>query len=95
MKWDFHLLRRFSSTSHFRLISQLRNELRNYPLNRNTKNNSLNLEAKPTNPYSIRDNRRFMNSQVNNKLDENIKYAPYVDPNQKSFKDRLDTIDMR
>ena len=85
MKWDFHLLRRFSSTSHFRLMAQLKNELRAQPLNRNSKTNALNLEAKPTNGYSIRDNRRIINNQSNRKYDDNAKYINETENLKKSF----------
>ena len=37
MNWDLSLLKKFSSTGHFRLLNQVRNELRKRPIDR-TKN---------------------------------------------------------
>ena len=47
MSWDHSLLRKFSSTGHFRLLNQLRTELREHPLNRNHQTRSLNVQIKP------------------------------------------------
>ena len=59
MKWDLNLSKKFNSTNHFRLINQLRSELRAYPLkdkrikNRNNSNlqqqNNNNTISKPSN----------------------------------------------
>ena len=95
MKWDLYLLRRFSSTSHFRLMAEVKNELRTRPLNRNAKTKALYLEAIPSTTFSIKDNRRFINNQINRKYDDNSKYLSDNDQNKKSFKDRLDSIDLR
>jgi hypothetical protein len=35
MTWDPTVLRKYSTTSHFRLLNQVRSELRNSPLSRN------------------------------------------------------------
>ena len=56
MTWDHQLLRRFSSTSHFRLLNQVRSELRSQPLNRDPKTKLLNLETKPSQGYNIKSN---------------------------------------
>ena len=48
MIWDHQLSRRFASTSHFRLLNQLRSELRAQPLLRDMKALKLILQSKPT-----------------------------------------------
>ena len=42
ISWDSSLVKKFSSSNHFKLLNQLRNEVKKYPLNYN-KNKSLNI----------------------------------------------------
>jgi len=55
MYWDQQLTRRFNSTVHFRLITQLRNELKSQPLLRDLKTKKLILQSLPTQSFSARD----------------------------------------
>ena len=55
MYWDQQLTRRFNSTVHFRLITQLRNELKSQPLLRDLKTQKLILQSLPAQSFSARD----------------------------------------
>ena len=92
MQWDLNLLRRFGSTSHFRLLNQVRSELRAQPLNRDINTKTLNLEVKPTQGINIREDKRNHYNQNN----RNFETVDSVEESiNRSFKDRLDAIDMR
>ena len=62
--WDHHLLRKFSSTSHFRLMNQVRSELRTHPLKRNELTRVLSIETKPSATYNSRENKRYLYNQT-------------------------------
>ncbi len=47
MVWDQAILRKFSTTGHFRLLNQVRSELRAQPLERDQKTRVLHLQARP------------------------------------------------
>ncbi len=92
MIWDHILLRKFSSTGHFRLLSQVKTELRTQPLVRKSSNGRLSIQSKPLRMASSRQNKRP------NILDNSVPVSQELDSNesaQKSFRDRLDDIDMR
>ncbi len=103
-KWDHSLLRRFNSTSHFRLINQLRNELQARKIQRkNELTRSVSKKAQQTNYYiqePIVDNvvpsksdTLFSNHDSKNKKIESNEEQK-ID-NTKTFKDRLNEIDLR
>ena len=91
--WDPSLLRKFSSTGHFRLLNQLKGDLRKKPLDRDRRTGQLK---------SLGGNRgatqRFSLSRISEPA-----HAPVVetmtpvnnDDQPKSFRDRLNAIDMR
>ena len=58
MAWDQALLRKFSSTGHFRLLNQVRSELKSQPLNRDAQTRKLVLQARPHHGQSVRQQRR-------------------------------------
>ena len=37
IRWDLSLVKKFSSSSHYKLLNQLRNEVKKYPLNNKKK----------------------------------------------------------
>ena len=47
ISWDPSLVKKFSSSNHFKLLNQLRNEVKKYPLN--NKNNNGSIQNKETN----------------------------------------------
>ena len=92
MPWDQALLRKFSCTSHYRLLNQVRSELKAQPLERDKNSSDLSIKAKPLKGESARTIKRpnavedlVVNGSLNEKNYES----------EQSFKDRLNAIDMR
>ena len=91
--WDPALLRKFSSTGHFRLLNQLKGDLRKKPLDRDQRTGQLK---------SLGGNRGATRRSTATRSIEPAP-APVVetaapltkDDQPKSFRDRLNAIDMR
>ena len=91
--WDPALLRKFSSTGHFRLLNQLKGDLRKKPLDRDQRTGQLK---------SLGGNRGATRRTSPSRPPEPAP-APVVetattlnrDDQPKSFRDRLNAIDMR
>ena len=95
--WDPALLRKFSSTGHFRLLNQLKGDLRKKPLERDQRTGQLR---------SLGGNRGATRRSMPTR---NVEPAPAPAPTvvvetvalptkeeqPKSFRDRLNAIDMR
>ena len=95
--WDPALLRKFSSTGHFRLLNQLKGDLRKKPLDRDQRTGQLR---------SLGGNRGATRRSMPTR---NVEPAPAAAPTvvletvaqptkeeqPKSFRDRLNAIDMR
>ena len=95
--WDPALLRKFSSTGHFRLLNQLKGDLRKKPLDRDQRTGQLR---------SLGGNRGATRRSMPTR---NVEPAPAPGPTvvaeavaqptkeeqPKSFRDRLNAIDMR
>ena len=90
--WDEALLRKFSSTGHYRLLHQLRGELRAQPLMRDSVSRKLKLQSMPIRTVKSRGNRR-PNALEPHEGDK----SPVVNTNETpgSFRDRLNAIQMR
>ena len=93
--WDPALLRKFSSTGHFRLLNQLKGDLRKKPLDRDQRTGQLK---------SLGGNRgATRRSTATRSIEPAQAPAPVVetaapltkDDQPKSFRDRLNAIDMR
>ena len=132
VSWDPSLIKKFSSTNHYKLLNQLRNEVKKYPLNnkKNTssiptketisKNNKPNIPAiqnssltnssnqttkvnsnKSTVSFNNAKNFSIYNQTTNNNIvrqNESIlsdSSKSNQDSSFKSFKERLDDIDMK
>ncbi|EAQ68767.1 hypothetical protein SynRS9909_01098 [Synechococcus sp. RS9909] len=95
MAWDQALLRKFSSTGHYRLLNQVRSELKNQPLNRDPKTQELALKAMPHRGQSVRGYRRpnALESGSNDPLLSN--QANDTNDTPRSFRERLNAIEMR
>ena len=96
MNWDPALLRKFSSTGHFRLLNQLKNELIKRGLNRDQTTGELRMPG-----YGSRFGRRGGNSR---EAVNSAKEIPATTPETAavpvrgtpgSFRQRLNAIDMR
>jgi len=95
--WDPALLRKFSSTGHFRLLNQLKGDLRKKPLDRDQRTGQLKTlggnrgaTRRSTVPRSIEPAPAPAPTPVVETA------APLTKDDQpKSFRDRLNAIDMR
>ena len=92
MVWNQALLRRFCSTGHFRLLNQVRSELRNNPLLREQTTRDVSHQDKVNKQLSNKINKRTSSVPHNDQLDSKT-YAQ--NDFQSSFRERLDAIDMR
>ena len=90
--WDQALLRKFSSTGHFRLLNQLRSELKVQPLIRDPNTRKLTLQAMPIRGGSPRGNRRPYTPEV---PQSDKSQSVETTENQSSFRERLNAIEMR
>ena len=95
MNWDQHLERRFACTSHIRLLNQVRSELLAQPLSRDPITRRLKLEAKPSHSYNIRENKRYIHNNPTRHLETNNNLETEEDIANRSFRERLNSIDMR
>ena len=60
ISWDPSLVKKFSSSNHYKLLNQLRNEVKKYPLNNKKKTSSI--QCKDSNVTKI-DNSNLSNQQ--------------------------------
>ena len=95
--WDPALLRKFSSTGHFRLLNQLKGDLRKKPLDRDQRTGQLK---------SLGGNRGASRRSSPTRVAEPAPLPPPTpvvealtpltrDDQPRSFRDRLNAIDMR
>jgi|TARA_B100000073_G_scaffold92027_1_gene72880 hypothetical protein len=93
MSWDPALLRKFSSTGHFRLLNQVRSELSSQPLERDPKTRALMLKARPHRGQPVRQQRRP--NAIPEGHDTFADEAGSTQASPKSFRERLNAIEMR
>ena len=78
ISWDSSLVKKFSSSNHFKLLNQLRNEVKKYPLNNKKKASSVQsvdtkqeskskLQISNSQNTSISNNRNHSNEENSNK----------------------------
>ena len=109
--WDNSIFKKYSSISHYRLLSQLLSELKAYPINRKKDSSSSNNDSshvktyKPTN--NLKNNPDSQNLQkesttlysnintIKNNDLSNVSNKSNEFEENTSFKDRLDDVDMR
>ena len=92
MSWDQALLRKFSSTGHFRLLNQVRSELKAQPLIRDAQTKELTLQVKPRRGQPVRSQRRP--NALENHTGDSLFPEKSVDT-PRSFRERLNAIEMR
>ena len=67
ISWDPSLVKKFSSSNHYKLLNQLRNEVKKYPLNNKKKSSSIEsrdtkLDPKEKSIVSTNQNSSFINT---------------------------------
>ena len=90
--WDPSLLRKFSATGHFRLLNQLRGDLKKKPLERDQRTGSLRRPGSASRPSATRRGplqRKIPAPPVSETVDLTQAESP------QSFRDRLNAIEMR
>lgn len=95
MAWDPALTRKYNTTGHFRLLNQLRSELKAQPIPRSqTSDPGTNTRPVPSRTVEVRpQGNRFRRSyQASAPAAETIKSS---EVSQTTFKERLSAIDMR
>ena len=102
MSWDPGLLRKYSATGHFRLLNQLRGDLKKRPLDRDQ---STGLLRMPGSGRSQRSPRRVEPVRVASQEPPStfsqqdqvplVELPPLTEEQPKSFRDRLNAIEMR
>ena len=95
MTWDHYLLRRFSSTNHFKLINQVRNELAAQPLKRDIQTRKLIIEAKPTHGSNFKSNNKYISNKIIRNEDVTDAIQENDERSDQSFIERVNSIQMR
>ena len=93
--WDPSLLRKFSSTGHFRLLNQLRSDLKKKPLNRDAQTGQL--QRAGTVPRQ-NNSRRPLVQQRRLVVEPSPQIEPLEQPQPetpRTFRERLNAIEMR
>ncbi len=69
ISWDSTLVKKFSSSNHFKLLNQLRNEVKKYPLN--NKKNSTSIDNNDSNTKITNYNSQNIVSKNSNPTNDN------------------------
>ncbi len=90
--WDPSLLRKFSATGHFRLLNQLRGDLKKKPLERDQRTGGLRRPGSSSRSNTSRRGpvQRKIPTQI---VSETVDLTQSETP--QSFRDRLNAIEMR
>ena len=91
-RWDPSLLRKFSATGHFRLLNQLRGDLKKKPLERDQRTGGLRGPGTGSRGNTTRRGavQRKISTQI---VSETVDVVQSESP--QSFRDRLNAIQMR
>ena len=92
MSWDPSLLRKYSSTGHFRLLNQLKGDLSKRPLDRDSSTGALRMPgsgSKSRRPVGQMPRRSAQPAPVA------VAASPDFSSESSSFRDRLNAIEMR
>ena len=91
-RWDPSLLRKFSATGHFRLLNQLRGDLKKKPLERDQRTGGLRRPGTASRGNTTRRGavQRKIPTQI---VSETVDVVQSESP--QSFRDRLNAIQMR
>ena len=78
ISWDTSLVKKFNSSNHYKLLNQLRNEVKKYPLNNKKKNTPINRNAIDTDNK----NKSNFSNKNNNKLTSNSNQSNELNSNK-------------
>jgi len=108
ISWNHSLIKKFSVSNHFKLLNQLRNEVKKYPLKKNKYNSSSNssYENKDEinlNQNTLKNQNQYNSKKVNDYSQNNITQSTISFNNSKNFsiynnnevdsgKDKKDTV---
>ena len=91
MGWDPSLLRKYSSTGHFRLLNQLKGDLGKRPLDRDPTTGAVRMPG-----TGFRSRRTVAQTERRTAQVASVPVtAPVNSPEPSSFRDRLSAIEMR
>ena len=87
--WDQNLVKKYSSSNHLKMINQLRNEVKKYPLNKK-KNIKSTISIEPMNESRIKENSALspdisLLDKSNENKEINYKYSTVSFNNSKNY----------
>ncbi len=95
MNWEPTLLRKFSSTGHFRLLNQLKGDLRKKPLDRDPHTGQLRVSGSGR-PARISTPRQINPPVAAVRVEQRTTVQPEsIKESPRTFRERLDAIEMR
>ena len=71
ISWDPSLIKKFSSSNHFKLLNQLRNEVKMYPLNNRKRSSTIQINDTSLNNKNISNSLQAQNSPLSNNINPN------------------------
>lgn len=102
MGWDPALMRKYNNTGHFRLLNQLRSELRAHPIQRETKQVPEVFSTSQTNTRETRSREIQPQAYVGGRSRRSTSTDSFLNKDyskeqnsSSSFRDRLNAIEMR
>tara|TARA_Y100001968_G_C18833052_1_gene470003 strand:- start:63 stop:464 length:402 start_codon:yes stop_codon:yes gene_type:complete len=87
ISWDQYLVKKYNCSNHFKLLSQLRNEIIKYPLNKkkNISSNIINEIKSESKNTDITTHSHNMSLSINSKKDINTEKSTVSFNNSKNF----------
>ncbi len=70
ISWDPSLVKKFSSSNHYKLLNQLRNEVKKYPLNNKKKTSSIQIKDTNIDSKNSSNNSNSQNSVYKNNINQ-------------------------
>lgn len=102
MGWDPALMRKYNNTGHFRLLNQLRSELKAHPIQRETKQVPEVISTPQTNTRETRSREIQPQAYVGGRSRRSTSTDSFLNKDyskeqnsSSSFRDRLNAIEMR
>ncbi len=94
LRWDLQLLRKFSSTSHFRLLNQLRSDLKANPIQRS--HPTRRTQNKVETPLQKAESQSAItNPEAQKSESKSVVIVGSGDESPRTFRERLNSVDLR